>query len=349
MVKIRSALIAFILSVSAYAQTVEPPKKAPSSPSQPPGGTPWLGGGDAGWFRYIDPIIEEEVEETPLPPPVAAAPPKPEKPQQQAVVSPALPSPPPEEVQFTTEWIRTNLPKYLDRAMDYPTPENVRAYYALQRVALDKSQTFSDVAQTAFIGNPLIDEVTRRPTATYGSSALTISANIARRELFRKLGSRMGVWYFYRADCRFCKKQTPVLQSMESEYAMSVYAISADGGPVPNGSFKNPPRPNTGQAEKLGVTATPSLFLVRPDTKQILPISQGVLSRDQIIDRILDMAHANKWITDKEYDATRPINIVGPRPGTPEYDNAMRGLIPVIKDPEEGGYTPIAAPSVSLK
>lgn len=339
-----SLLFCALLCLPAAAQNAAPqPQKKPKA-TPVLGGAPWLGEPDTGWFRYIDPAPEQEPEEEPPPPPLVATPTPP------ATPPPAPPQPPakPEEVKFTSAWIRDNLPKYLDQALDNPTPENVRAYFALQRVALDKSQTFSDVASVANLGNPLIDEVSRRPTATYGAKVLTQSSFFERKKLMKKLGQKVGLYYFYRSDCRFCAKQSPVLQSLESELGVTIIAISTDGGDVPNGKFKQPPKLNNGQAEALGVTGTPAMYLVRPDSKKILPIAQGVLALDELVTRVIDVAHANQWVTEAEYEATRPINITGPRPGTPEYDRAMKGLIPIITDADTGSATPLTTASAGV-
>jgi hypothetical protein len=66
-----------------------------------------------------------------------------------------------------------------------------------------------------------------------------------------------------------------------------------------------------GQAAQLGVQATPSLFLLNPPGK-VLPLSQGILSLDDLTNRILTVAHSEGLITDADYDTTRGQSAVSP-------------------------------------
>ena len=113
------------------------------------GQTSFYGNNAEGWYWYQDPK-EEEPQEEPLPPP---PPPKAPEPEPEPVLKAEAPPAP-----FTAAWVREMLPKYKDIAWDNPTPENVKAYFLLQRFAIDRSSKFADVAKTVTMGNPLLDE-----------------------------------------------------------------------------------------------------------------------------------------------------------------------------------------------
>ena len=68
------------------------------------------------------------------------------------------------------EWIREHIGRYRDAAIDDPTPQNVALYLYLQRVALDKSSRFAAATQRAVQLDPFLDEITRRPTATFAAN-----------------------------------------------------------------------------------------------------------------------------------------------------------------------------------
>ena len=69
-----------------------------------------------------------------------------------------------EEIQpLSVAWLRKNLEKYRDQAIDTPSPENVAAYFYLQRVMMDKAHRFTDVAHEVVISDPRLDENVRRP------------------------------------------------------------------------------------------------------------------------------------------------------------------------------------------
>ena len=47
---------------------------------------------------------------------------------------------------FSAAWFREHMQSFMDKAIDEPTNENVRAYLYLQRVMMDKGSQFADVS-----------------------------------------------------------------------------------------------------------------------------------------------------------------------------------------------------------
>jgi len=80
--------------------------------------------------------------------------------------------------------------------------------------------------------------------------------------------------------------------------------VSLDGA-APAG-LRLPVRPDAGQAARLRVIATPALYLMRPPDA-ILPLAQGALDQDSLLERIVAQAHRAGWIDGATYAATRPV------------------------------------------
>ena len=95
-----------------------------------------------GWHWYNDPEKIQEVEPEVVPEPKEEPKKEPPKPKMM-VPEPAKPKHP---VAFSSEWLNTMIPKYLSRAVDDPTPENVEAFFLLQRLAMDKAERFQKMA-----------------------------------------------------------------------------------------------------------------------------------------------------------------------------------------------------------
>ena len=287
----------------------------------PPPVRPFAGPAADGFFWYRDPKPtpppEEIPEPTPAPPPVAEAPPEAPAPSS---------TPPPGPAPFSSAWIREQMPIFLDRAIDDPTPENVSAYFALQRLTLDRSQRFAEVSQQVVMGQAMLDESFRRPLNTFGAMAQARTAQAERARVFGELKDKVGIWYFYRADCGYCVQQGPILKSLAKDYGFTITAISMDGRPPPSGDFPGFAN-DQGQAAFLGVQATPAIFVVRPDTQEVVPISQGLINIGEFMDRAILASHKTGWITDEQYQLTKPITITGPQIDTPEYNEAMRKLM----------------------
>jgi len=235
---------------------------------------------------------------------------------------------------FSTAWLKQNLPKYREIAIDNPTPENVAAYFALQRLAMDKAQKFARTFQMLPVLYPQLDENIRRPIATFASHAADRIANSGRDRVLRDLAQRVGIFFFFRSDCPYCHAQAPVIAILEKKYGFKIIPISIDGLPMPGGVYPNY-RIDQGQAQKLGVTITPTMFLVNPEDEieKIRLLSQGAVSLSDLETRIISVAHDAGWLDDEDYKKTLNFNpiylqheISGDFVGTPSPEEVLRIL-----------------------
>ena len=248
------------------------------------------------WF-YDDPAKMQEPEPTPQPPP------------ENTIVNPS-PEPekqvkPKEPVKLTVEWIQDNLEKYMHRAIDDPSPENVRAYLYLQRVMLDKSENFAQATQAALLTDPLLDENTRRPTASFGVEQRNRDSEQVMKDLITKISKRAGLWFFYRQDeMSMNYKQAGVLEALERTTGVVVQAISMDGSALPEGKYPNF-KLDQGHSKTLKIIQTPALFLVRPDTNQISPLGQSLLALPEVKKRVMLAAATAGWIDEKDFERAK--------------------------------------------
>ena len=248
--------------------------------------------GAEGWYWYHDPIPEpekkeEEKPELPPLPPMAAQPSKPAHPP------------------FTLSWVKAMLPKYMETAWNNPTAENVEAYFLLQRFVLDRATNFADMAQRVAVGNRALDETMRRPLSWGGTHAANTVATARTDDLIlNKIGEHAGLWFFFKSDCRYCEAQARVIGYLEDK-GFPVLAVSIDGGELKTRKFQNT-FVDQGHAEQLGVTATPTLFLMSEDGKFDM-LGNSVIAMDPLMHRIILVGVRNGWITEEEYKETLPI------------------------------------------
>ena len=244
-----------------------------------------------GWFWYAP-------DPAPPPEPLPTSPvPDADSTPAQAEAAPPAP--------LSAAWLRQALPRYRDLAIDDPSPAHVGLYLYLQRVALDKASRFTEVAQGLSALDPVLDETSRRPTATFAANAVNREAAEARDTLLTALGRNTGLLFFFRSDCAYCALQAPVLAMLERGYGLTVLPVSVDGGQLPGGLYPSA-RVDRGQARALGVERTPALFLARPPDA-VVPLAQGVLSLEQIKDRILIAAREAGWLSPVDFERTRPL------------------------------------------
>lgn len=249
-----------------------------------------------GWFWYEN---RSPMESLPKEPNAEPTPPSMDK---------AEDSPP-----LSTEWLRLNMPKFLDRAIDDPTPENVRAYYYLNRVWLDKGNKFSDVAQEVVTQDAFLDETTRRPLATYAANEMNRQAGLARADALQEIARQAGIYFFFHSECHYCAVQAPVLKTFAEAYGFAIIPVSLDGQPLPSGLYTDY-RVDNGQAQQLGVEHTPAMFLVRPPDRMVL-LAQGALAFAELTERVMMAGKQLGLVDDDQFDRTRPVQ---PVPSTAE-------------------------------
>jgi len=272
---------------------------------------------EEGWFWYRE-RLEQETE----------------KPKKIKVPAPAKRMKGMDSPIFSTAWLKQNLPKYREIAIDNPTPENVAAYFALQRLAMDKAQKFARTFQMLPVLYPQLDENIRRPIATFASHTADRIANSEKDKVLRDLAQRVGIFFFFKSDCPYCHAQAPVVAVLEKKYGFKIIPISIDGLPMPGGVYPNY-RIDQGQAQRLGVTITPTMFLVNPEDEieKIRLLSQGAVSLSDLETRIISVAHDAGWLEDEDYKKTLNFNpiylqqeISGNLSGTPSPGEILQIL-----------------------
>jgi conjugal transfer pilus assembly protein TraF len=189
----------------------------------------------------------------------------------------------------TLEAIGAELSELKARAILDPSPENVTAYIRFQRAQLDRSSVFADVWQRALWQDPGLDYTLQRPVSTLGKRAWIDQRKGDRDGVMAHLAARYGVFYFYASSCGACDIFAPILKALSARYALPVLAVSMDGGP--SAAFPDY-IVDSGQYEKLGLGTdkqVPALVLFDSVTKRPMPIGYGILTQDEIIDRVFQL------------------------------------------------------------
>ena len=248
-----------------------------------------------GWFWYEvqpEPVLKRKPQPSkvvPSLPSITETPPRP--------ITPVEPEP------LTSASLRKNMETYLNKAIDEPSHENVAAFYYLQRTMMDKAERFTNAARYVVMSDPQLDETVRRPVATYAANEANHQASVMADRALKDIAGVAGILFFFRSDCPYCHVQAPILSMLEKAYGFKIYPVSLDGLPMPNGLFGNF-KLDQGQAALLGVEQTPALFLMKPP-KQILPLSQGALSLEELTSRILLAAKEAGWLEASRYQTTQ--------------------------------------------
>lgn len=210
------------------------------------------------------------------------------KPQRSAQSS-TVPPPEPSAVDRVAA-ITRQLDELKARAILEPSEENVIAYVRFQREQLDRASTFSDTWQRALWQNPDLDYTLQRPVSTVAKRAWLDNRRADRDTVLTNLGQRYGLFYFFAQSCGACELFAPILRSVADSHRMAVMAVSMDGGP--SRDFPNYVV-DSGQRARMGLTGneTPALVLFDTATRRTIPVGYGILSADEIMDRIFALTN----------------------------------------------------------
>jgi conjugal transfer pilus assembly protein TraF len=259
---------------------------------------PFYGDRERGWHWYEEPLMDEE--------PVKPEPEVPEKkkpeekpPEKKEPAKPAGPAP------MSSEWLKENLPKYIGRAIDNPTDENVRAYLYLQRYAMDKAVQYANASQRVTSNDPYLDSNVRRPLSQVGSFLADQEGFDKQMDILATLRKTTGMMFFFRSDCSFCHRQWPLLKEFSEKYKFPVMPVSMDGS-ILDGMDPKSVEINRGQAEMMNVTVVPSMILLQPPNKFGV-VSYGITAVEGFPEKVIQAAYSAGLIDEKTFMVTRGV------------------------------------------
>jgi conjugal transfer pilus assembly protein TraF len=198
---------------------------------------------------------------------------------------------------------REELELRLHTAWVYPTPQNIKAYQAMQKDMMDRSKVFSTVWLQTVFQNPELDHTLISPVNQQGRH-IQIDMNKNRTfQAIKDLSQTWGLFFFFSNDCPYCHQFAPVVKKFSDTYQWEVIAIRigderyAHGNQAPEKhalqddiEFYFPNAQNdTGLFQAWGVKVLPSLFAVNPATREAIPIAYGMTSLDEMQNRIITL------------------------------------------------------------
>ena len=175
----------------------------------------------------------------------------------------------------------------LDQAILYPSKENVKHYIALQNAVAERSALFAKLWQEALLAEPALDFSLRHPTNNLARQIEVDQENAEQEQAIKLLAKESGLFFFYRSTCPYCRAFAPILKRFTDYYKIPVIAITTDG-------MSLPPFPDSlndqGQSAIFQVKVEPSLFVVNPYTKKVIPVGYGLMSETDLKKRMLEIA-----------------------------------------------------------
>ncbi len=164
-----------------------------------------------------------------------------------------------------------------------PTPENLKSYIVAQEALMDRASVFSDVWRRVVWANPEINYQLRNPSNNAAIQVRDTRRSRRETDTLAVLAKEWGLFFIFRSDCAYCHRLAPTLKLLSEQYGITVFPVSLDGGGLPD--YPRPAKDN-GMASALGVSVVPLVVLGNVKDRRLLPIGSGVLSAQEIVERI---------------------------------------------------------------
>lgn len=169
-----------------------------------------------------------------------------------------------------------------------PTPENVRAYMVYERMAFKQSTLFAEMQQALNWVDPVFAEdlAELRPVNAVAMRVWDQQRGDSKREFLSRLSKTHGLYFFIRGDCPYCHAFAPLIKRFSEQTGITVFPVTLDGGG--NRDYPKPTYDN-GIAARLGIKMVPALVLAQPSLRDYQVVSFGVVSEEEIMDRIYSL------------------------------------------------------------
>ncbi|TWI69300.1 conjugal transfer pilus assembly protein TraF [Pseudoduganella lurida] len=197
----------------------------------------------------------------------------------------ASPAPAPKPLAaMTNRELGAEIERMLSVAVETQSVDAVRDYLQVQQFAMDRASRFSDVFRRTVWSHPDLDYSLRgRPTNAMALTAYDAERTQRRQTASAQLAASHGLFFFFRSDCPYCHQLAPILKLYERTYGVEVFAVSLDGGTLPD--FPHA-RADNGMATRLAIGAVPAIYLADKRSGQLQPLGFGVLSLEEIVNRV---------------------------------------------------------------
>lgn len=249
-----------------------------------------------GWFWHETPPEQPKEE---------AQKPVEEVPAQSTSTTPTDPN---KKVTIDVQWLRENMDRIRDAAINNPTEDNLGVFYGAQRVMLDLSSRFATESGEFFKQNPWMSEDNRRPTETFALRQFRKDAMKQVGNVIADINKHSGLWVFFSSTCPHCKNQIPIMTNLARLYGVDILYISLDGGTLPGIPPEQLVFDIDGQvASDFNVEFTPTTFLVSKDKSAFKLVSSGTATVEKIAKSMIDTAWDMNWITKAQYASTKNV------------------------------------------
>lgn len=170
----------------------------------------------------------------------------------------------------------------LNLAILNPSEANLKAYAKNYFETIKKAQHFTDAYQLMVLKNPSLDYSLKFPTSPLAQRIYAKQKEDRLQIAIQEFARTHGFFFFFSPLCQYCHLFAPIVKEFSEKYGIAVLAINLD--PKSHPDLKEFPNalPDKGAARLFKITYLPSLFVVNPKTREVIPIANGFINLEQL-------------------------------------------------------------------
>jgi len=171
----------------------------------------------------------------------------------------------------------------LKQALVAPTIPNVAAYLKMQQQLLRNASNFANTWKRTLMYYPELDPTVKQPISHLGRQIYLSEQQKYINNKIKEAAKDYGLIFFFKSQCSYCHEFAKTVNNFAKSFGLEVLAITLDGKSIPE--YPNA-KANNGISEQFKIYAVPALMLTNPTTGQTIPITFGMISEQELIDRI---------------------------------------------------------------
>ena len=177
------------------------------------------------------------------------------------------------------EALRKNFEEIQAKAIFEPTLENVQVMQQAQNAIMNRATEFEKYWMLASLLTSQNFRVSDQPSP---KNRKIYNEQLDRQldQKIRSLAKTYGLFFLFKEDCPYCHEFAPIVKDLMNSYEFECKAISADGKALD--SFPDAETDNGTIAALNPEGIFPSLFLVNPQSRQVIPLARGLVSLSQL-------------------------------------------------------------------
>jgi conjugal transfer pilus assembly protein TraF len=173
------------------------------------------------------------------------------------------------------------------RAVLVPTVQNVSRYLRMQQWVVNQSTRFTQVWKETLLKHPSLDYGITHPTESQARQGYLAVKRHVKQRLVARLAKTHGLFFFYRGNNLLDREFAKTVIAFASAHGFSMIGVPMDHHALP---FVPNNHINTNQAQALGVSALPAVFLVAPRLHQVMPVAYGYHSQNELLTAMFNAA-----------------------------------------------------------